>query len=273
MKLTARVPVTAGLMALLLCSATGCQRLRAADQLNKGVAAFKNAKYEDAENFFQKAIEIDPSYDNARIYLATTYSSQVIPNLTTDANNMKIAQKALDLFHQVLDKDPTNVLALQQIASIERNTGHPEEAKEYEKKVIALAPNNAEAYYTVGVVDWLQAYKHATDILGANGLTDKSDGNVKLPKPACQQLVAQNTPLVTEGTQYLQKAIQINPTYEEAMTYMSLMARRQADLECGNVDAIKADLAKADDWAKQSMGARAANEKKKEEKLKGGVTQ
>ncbi len=29
-------------------------------------------------------------------------------------------------------------------------------AKEYEKKVIALAPNDPEAYYTIGVVDWMQ---------------------------------------------------------------------------------------------------------------------
>jgi hypothetical protein len=48
MKLNARVPVTAGMMALLLVSATGCNRLRANDQINKGVADFKNAKYESA---------------------------------------------------------------------------------------------------------------------------------------------------------------------------------------------------------------------------------
>jgi len=272
MKLIARVPVTAGLLTLLLLSATGCTRLRAADQLNKGVSAFKNAKYEDAENFFQNALNIDPSYDNARLYLATTYASQIVPNLDTPENKA-ISQKALDLFQQVLQKDPNNLTALKQIASIERNTGHPEEAKEYEKKVIAIAPNESEAYYTIGVVDWVAAYKNANDILHAENLNDKSDGNVKLSKPGCAKLVAMNTPLVAEGNQYLQKAIDLNPTYEEAMTYMSLMARRKADLECGNAPAIKADLDQADSWAKQSMGARAANEKKKEEKARGGVTQ
>jgi tetratricopeptide (TPR) repeat protein len=272
MKLTARVPVTAGLLTLLLLSATGCKRLRAADKLNKGVAAFKNAKYEDAENYFQQAINIDPSYDNAKLYLATTYSSQIVPNLDTKENK-DIAAKALAGFNEVLSRDPNDVTALKQIASIERNTGHPEEAKEYEKKVIALAPNDAEAFYTVGVVDWLQAYKHATDALAAENLTDKGDGNIKLSKPGCAKLSAENTPLVTEGNQYLQKAVEINPTYEEAMTYLSLMARRKADIECGNAEAIKADLATADDWAKKNMGARKINEEKKEEKLRGGVTQ
>ncbi len=272
MRLSARVPVTAGLTALLLMSATGCKRLKSNDQLNKGVAAFKNAKYEEATNHFQQAVNIDPDNPNAVIFLCTSYSSQIVPNLDTPENK-KLAATALQCFRDVLKKDPNSVPALKQIASIDRNTGNPEEAKEFEKKVIAQVPNDSEAYYTVGVVDWLQAYKNANDVLHAENLNDKSDGNTKLSKAGCAKLTAENTPLVTEGTQYLQKAIEINQTYEEAMTYMSLMARRKADLECGNADAIKADLASADDWAQKSMGARKINEQRKEEKLKGGVTQ
>ena len=270
MRLTARVPVTAGLLTLLLISATGCERLRANDQINKGVAAFKNAKYEEAEAHFQKAAEIDPGNPNALVFLCTTYSSQIVPNLDSPDNN-KLSKTALECFRKVLEKDPSNVTALKQIASIDRTSGHPAEAKDYEKKVIGLSPNDYEAYYTIGQIDWQAAYNNATMALQGEGLTDKGDGNIKLSKPACAQLVAKNTPLVSEGNEYLQKAIDINPTYEEAMTYMSLMARRKADLECGNVPAIKADLDAADEWGKRSMGARKINEQKKEEKLKGGV--
>lgn len=272
MKLTARVPATAGLMALVLISASGCKRLRANDQINKGVADFKNARLESATNHFQNAIDIDPDNPNPRIYLATTYSSQVVPNLDTPENK-KMAQNALDNFQAVLARDPNDVVALKQIASIDRNMGKPAEAKEYEKKVIALSPNDSEAYYTVGVVDWIQSYKNAVVTLQGEGQTDKSDGNLKLSKAGCARLVTMNTPLVTEGMEYLQKAVDLNPTYEEAMTYLSLMSRRKADLECGNLPAIKADLAQADMWAQKVMGARKENERRKEEKNKGGITQ
>ncbi len=272
MKLNARVPVTGGLSALLLISSTGCARLRANDQINKGVADFKSARYESATNHFQNAVAIDPDNPNPRIYLATTYASQVVPNLDTP-DNKKMAQHALDGFHEVLSRDPNDVVALKQIASLDRNIGKQEEAKEFGKRVIAVSPNDSESYYTIGTVDFYQAQANLKQLLTAENLTDKGDGNTKLSKPACARLVASNTPLVTEGMQYLQKATEIDTTYENAMSIMSLMYRRKADLECGNADAIKADLAQADVWAQKSMGARKEIERIKEEKSKGGVTQ
>jgi tetratricopeptide (TPR) repeat protein len=271
MKLTARIPVTAALLALLLLTATGCNKLKARDQLTKGVQAFKNARYEEAVNHFQNSIALDPNYEDAKLYLATAYSYQVVPNLDSP-ENLAIAQKALDGFNEVLAKDPNDLTALKQIASINRNIRKLDEAKAYEKKVIALDPNDAEAYYTVGVVDWMQSYKNAVAILAADGLTDDGNGNVKKSKGACQKIKDANTELVQEGLQYLNKAVDINPTYDDAMTYLNLTNRRKADTECGDDNARKADLAAADDWDKKAMGARKANEKKKEEKTQGGVT-
>jgi hypothetical protein len=271
MKLTARIPVMAAFVATLLFGATGCNQLKSRDQLNKGVQAFKNARYEEAVDHFQTAIKLDPTSEDAKLYLATAYSYQVVPNLDTP-ENMALAQKALNGFEAVLAKNPNDLTALEQIASIDRNIKKMDDAKLYERKVIALDPNNAEAYYTIGVVDWMQAYKNAVGILAADGLTDDGNGNVKKTKGACQKLQEANTALVTEGLDVLQKAVSINPTYEEAMTYLNLMARRKADLECGDDAARKADLAQADDWTQKSMGARKANELKKEQKVGGGVT-
>lgn len=85
----------------------------------------------------------------------------------------------------------------------------------------------------------------------------------------------QNTGLVTEGLQYLNKAVELNPKYDDAMSYISLEYRLKAENECGSDadSARKADLALADDWGNKSMGARKANELEKEKKAAtGGVT-
>ena len=56
---------------LALFSSVGCNRLRARDQLNKGVNSYKNAQYEEAIEHFKNSVALDPSLTNARLYLAT----------------------------------------------------------------------------------------------------------------------------------------------------------------------------------------------------------
>ena len=269
MKLSARISVSAAML-LVLASTVGCTKLRARDRLVKGVQEFKAGHYERAVDLFQESIALDPNYDSARLYLATAYSYQVVPNLDSP-DNLKIAQKAMDGFNSVLAKDPNDLGALRQIASIERNIKQFDQAKATELKILSIDPKDAEANYTVAWIDWNKAYKNATTILAGAGLQDDGEGNVKKSKDACAKLVAANTDIVNEGLQYLQKAVDLNPTYDDAMTFLNLTSRRKADLECGNDAARKDDLAKADEWVQKATGARKANEAAKEKKLGGGV--
>ena len=168
-------------------------------------------------------------------------------------------------------QEPNDLDALRQIASIQRNIKHFDEAKATEQKIISLAPNDAEANYTIGVIDWTQAYKNAVQILGEQNLQDDGNGNVKMNKATCAKIKAANQPLVDEAMKYLQRAVEINPNYDDAMQYLNLSYRRKADLECPNDAARKDDLAQADQWVQKAIGARKANEAAKEKKAGGGV--
>jgi tetratricopeptide (TPR) repeat protein len=270
MKLSARMIAGFALL-LVLGSTTGCTKLRARDQLVKGVQAFKAGHYEEAVNHFQNSINLDPNYESARLYLATAYSYQVVPNLDTP-ENLKIAQKAMDGFNAILAKNPNDLTALKQIASIQRNIKQFDQAKATEQKIISLDPNDAEANYTIGVIDWTQAYKNAVQILGEQGLQDDGNGNAKMNKATCAKLKAANQPLVDDAMKYLNRAVEINKTYDDAMQYLNLNYRRKADLDCPDDAARKADLAQADQWVQKAMGARKANEAAKEKKEGGGIT-
>jgi tetratricopeptide (TPR) repeat protein len=103
-------------------------------------------------------------------------------------------------------------------------------------------------------------------------LTDAGDGNAKMTKGACAKIQAANSAVVAEGVKYLEKAVDLNPNYDDAMTYLQLMYRRKADLDCGNAAAQKADMAQVDVWTNRAMGARKTNELNKEKKAGGGVT-
>jgi tetratricopeptide (TPR) repeat protein len=270
MKLSARIPVGAALL-LVLASTVGCTKLRARDQLVKGVQSFKSGKYEEAVGHFQTSISLDPDYDVARMYLATAYSYQVVANLDTP-DNIAIANKALANFDFVLQKNPNDLDALRQIAAIDRNIKQFDKAKAVEEKILSIKPDDAEAAYTIGSIDWNLAFANSTKILGAANMTDDGQGNAKMSKDTCAKLVAANSGLVNEAMKYLQMAIDHRAEYADAMDYLQLTYRRKAELECGNDAARKADLAQADMWTQKGMGTRKAIEAEKEEKASHGIS-
>ncbi len=269
MNLNARVPVAAGLLAsfgLLL----GCAQLKARDQINKGVANFKNAQYEQAIGNFQEAIRLDPKLPQAKLYLGTAYSYMVIPNATDEAN-LKTANNAIAIFKDYLAEHPGDKNSLQQLASIYRNIKQPAQSKAYELQVIQVDPKDAEAHYSIGSADFAEAYNNAVKILGEDGLKDDGTGNMKMSKGACAKIKAANTAPVTDGISHLNEAVKLRTDYDDALGYLNLIYRRKADVDCGDPAAVKQDVAMADDYTKQAMGARANNEKKKEEKATHGT--
>jgi tetratricopeptide (TPR) repeat protein len=266
----ARITALTIALASMVLSMGGCNRLQARDQLNKGVEAYKSAHYEEAIGHFQKATELDPSLPMAKSYLATALAQNVVPGLSTP-ENLKNAQQAISMFQEVLAKEPNDVNSLKQIAGIYFSIKKFDEAKEYQKKVLAVDPKDPEAAYTVGVINWTLAHENTLTALAAANLNDDGEGNVKAPKKVLQEIKEKNAPLVEEGLQYLNQALANRPNYDEAMSYLNLLYRRKADVDYNDPAQVKADVAAAKEWSSKSMGTRKANEEKKD-KGPGGIT-
>jgi hypothetical protein len=266
----ARITALAVALAGMVLSMSGCNRLKARDQLNKGVDAYKSAHYEEAIGHFQRATELDPSLPMAKTYLATAMAQNVVPGLETP-DNLNTAQQAIDLFQQVLATDPKDVNSLKQVAGIYFSIKKFPEAKEWQKKVLAVDPKDPEAAYTIGVIDWTLAHINKLKALGDVGVDDDGKGNAKAPKKVREALKEQNAPLVDEGLNYLNQAIANRANYDDAMQYLNLIYRNKADVDYGDSDAVKADIAAAEEWTSKAMGTRKANEEKKN-KGPGGIT-
>jgi tetratricopeptide (TPR) repeat protein len=249
-------------LAGMVISMSGCDKLAARDQLNKGVDAYKGARYEEAIGHFQKATQLDPTLPMAKSYLATALAQNIVPGLNTP-DNLSTAQQAIDIFKEVLAKDPNDVNSLKQIAGIYYNLNKFDDAKAWQKKVLAADPKDPEAAYWIGSIDWKLAHDNVLAALAPVGLTDDGEGNAKAPKKVMDPLRAQNGPLVDEGLEYLNQAVANRANYDDAMAYLNLIYRRKADLDYGNEAARKADVAAAEDWRQKAMGTRKANEAKK----------
>src|SRR5579885_1877729 len=171
-------------------TATSCRQLKARDQLNKGVQSYKNAQYPEAVEHFKTAVELDPNFPTARLYLATAYMSQYIPGADSP-ENLQMAQAAHDQFQKVLDQDPKNEVAIASIASLFFNQKKLDEAKQWYERLISVNPQNKEAYYTLGVIRLLVLRIHGDQpfvpLLGLIQLLlveeqrrDRSDGHLVL---------------------------------------------------------------------------------------------
>ena len=241
----------------------GCTKLRARDQLNKGVQSYKNAKYEDAIEHFKTAVALDPNLLTARLYLATAYAQQYIPGADTPENN-QMAQQAIDEYKKVLDAKPNReqkTTSLKGIASLYFNMKKLGDAKQYHERVAQQDPNDPEAYYSIAVIDWTQTYQPRMEERAKLGL--KPDQPLK-DKKVCQILRERNLSTVDDGIQNLQKALQLRPDYDDAMAYLNLLYREKADIECDNPDAHSADLKTADEWVDKTMTTKKAKAEKQQ---------
>jgi tetratricopeptide (TPR) repeat protein len=258
--------LTLAAAALVLLSTVGCGKLRARDQLNKGVTAYKNAKYEEAIDHFQQAVALDPTLINARMYLATAFAQQYIPGADTPENN-KMAEQAIEQYQHVLDMKPARdqrVNSAKGIAYLYLNMKKFDDAKKYYRMAADVDPNDPEPYYSVGVIDWTACYQPRMEERAKLGL--KPDENLnpknKDQKKACAELKIKNMPSIQEGIDSLNKAIQLRPDYDDAMAYLNLMYREKADVECDDLAARQEDLKTADHWVDQTLLTKKAKAEK-----------
>ena len=253
-------------VALALFSSVGCNKLRARDQLNKGVQSYKNSKYEEAINHFQQAVELDPTLLNARMYLATAFAQQYIPAVDSP-DNVRMAQQAIEQYQKVLDSNPAReqkVNSAKGIAYLYLNMKKFDDAKKYYRMASDVDPNDPEPYYSVGVIDWTASYQPRMEERAKLGMKPEENLNPKNKdqKKVCEELKQKNMPSISEGIDSLNKAIQLRPDYDDAMAYMNLMYREKADVECDDLAARAEDLKTADSWVDKTLATKKAKAEK-----------
>jgi len=253
--------VLLGAVLLLLVFSSGCRKLRARDQLNKGVGAFRNAQFQAAIMHFKTAVGLDPSLLNAKLYLATAYFNQYIPS-GESPENLKIAHQAIDAYEDVLKTDSSNSNAIASIAQIYYYMKQFDKAKEYQRRLLEIEPNNPVPYYWIGVLDWAICFPRSQQMRKDLKIEFPKDPNnpsslPPFPAKARAELEEQNGPLVKEGVEVLEKAIELKPNDFETMAYLNLMYRQKADLE-PDAAAREADLKQAEDWVDKALALKKA---------------
>lgn len=259
MRFGARALLACGLMFEALVSGQA-QSYR--QELDLGVAAYKKSDYEQAILHFRRATEIDPSQTTAHLYLATSYNSQFIPGLD-DPANLETAKLAIEQYQFVLDSSAElepRLTSAKGLGYIYLNMKKWDEAKRYYGMASDIDPNDAENYYSVGVIDWTACSMPRMEARARLGMRPDQHLNWKMPeeKRVCDNLLTANSALIEDGISNLSRAIELRPDYDDAMAYLNLMYRERADLECQDSIARDADLKTADEWVDKAMAVKKA---------------
>src|SRR5262249_45754749 len=144
-----------------------------------------------------------------------------------------------------------------------------EDAQKWYEKQAAVDPNNPVSFYSLGVIAWSKWYPAYGAARAGLGMKADDPGPIK-DKKIREELKAQWQPVIQGGLQALDKALQIDPQYDDAMAYENLLIREQADL-ADNKDDYEKQIKVANDWINKSLATKKAKAEKKANSTQGGI--
>ena len=246
---------------LLATTTTACSRLNARMQLKDANKLYTDEKYTEAIVAYERARKLDPSFaeidrmigysliglyrpdadgpenekfaDRAILELQKylqkrpddTVAKEALINLFLNAER---TTDAIRFFEAELKQNPQNLDAARSIARLYAQQGDFNEALRWYEQVAKLDNNNAEAFYTYGVVVYEKVAKNPPES------------------------IEERFQMIASGRKALQRAIDLNRDYFEANVYMNLLYREEAKL-IEDPDQQQALYLKADEYRNRAI--------------------
>ena len=203
-------------------------------QLNKGLACRQlmvpGAKGPDQDravdcalNAFTKMKELraeDPRGE--QLYVQTLFDADRFDTL-------------IAMYEGQLQGDPNNMAAINSLINVHSRADHWSEALKWSMKRADIESKDAEAQYTVGVMIYNRLFqkggadKAAYDPRPDPNADPKKDPPKTPPPFTLGDLMgAERVRVADLGIKYMNRALELRPTYKEAMGFMSLLWRQRA---------------------------------------------
>jgi len=232
--------------------------------LNRGIEEYKSARYQDAVEYFQKSISLNPNELSPHLYLATAWMTLYIPGAASP-ENLNFQHNAETEFNRVLELDSKDLTALRSLASLnyqvalgltnsDEKTRKLDEAAAWYQRVLAVDPRDSMAYYSLGVIDWVKWYPNWMGARAQMGMRPEQPGPIR-NAAIRQDLLARFSAVLSDGIANLDKALEIDPHHSDAMAYLNLFIRERADL-LSTPEEYRRDIELADQWVHKAIAAK-----------------
>ena len=260
---------------VLVATTSSCgviYRIRARNQLNQAALAYREGRFQEAEQHSRQALELDPTNPTAPMFIARTIHAQYRPGVQTPENIAK-ANEAIEAYQKILQANPKSEEAYKAIAYLYGATKEDDKLRQW---ISARAANEsaapekrAEAFIVLASKDWDCSFK-ITELPTVKTTTvdptnNKATVSYKKPKDEKDFVTAQMC--VKQGLAEAENAIKFDPNNESAWSYKTnllLEAEKLAEME-GKADDKKAYQTQYETALKRTTELSAAAQKRKEE--------
>lgn len=229
-------------------------------ELNEGARAYKDGRFADAEQHFRRALELDPTQKNAQLFIARAVQQQYRPG-DASAENVAAGERAVAAYQDVLNADPRNDDAFNQIVSLYGQMKRDDRVLEVlnERAEDPSVPDEKRARVLV-VLAGMQL-KCSYDITESreNRKRDTKSGRISYHMPADAAAFGKARRCADEGLRLVEQAVSLDPNSPSAWSYKANLLREASKLAEMEGDAEhKADFEKqyeeAFDAQKRAIG-------------------
>ncbi len=221
------------LLIALTATSSGCgviNGIRAKNELNEGAGAYKAGKFVEAQQHFERALELDPGQQNAPIFIARSIHAQYRPGVLTPENIDK-AKAAIAAYQKVITNDPSNDDAFNAVAYLYRQIKEEDSESKWlmARANLESAPKEkrSDAFTVLASKRWNCSFE----------ITEQKDNKatvMKDGKPIIQFKKGNPADIdkargcAMDGLKLVEQAISLNPDNESAWSYKTNLLREMA---------------------------------------------
>jgi tetratricopeptide (TPR) repeat protein len=165
----------------------------------------------------------------------------------------------ISMYEEQLKADPKNLAAINGLISVHSKADHWTDSLRWTARRADVDEKDAEAQYAVGAMIFNRLFQKGGSDKGSFD-PHPDDSNPKHPvyptPPAFNVgdvMGAERVKLADFGLAYLQRALQLRPTYPEAMVFSGLLYRQKALAYLDNPDSWDVCIKSAEEWRQKAQ--------------------
>jgi tetratricopeptide (TPR) repeat protein len=221
------IPVAA--LLLLFVAPAFCQnaeqtprQMEAKNEIYEGARAYRAGKFDEAQQRFERALELDPESRSAPFFIARAIHSQFKPNLDTP-ENIAIARAAIAAYHRVLNSDPLVDEAYNAIVYLYGQIKDEAAMRQWLMARVAdtqvPAFKRAQAYTLLASFDWNCAYTITERKEHRSIVTTRRKVTTKYLKPKDETEFQQAKGCAERGLELVEQAVGLDADSLHAWSY------------------------------------------------------